>query len=581
MAASILLVTPHLGFGQLIKQKLEVVGGYSTVLVGSMSGAVERARIVNFSLAVLDNGFTDGSVLELGASLIRLNSNIRLIVILHKNMQSSAFFADMVVDDYLVLPFSPRELLDSVNDVLGRERGKISRTSASGHTALTSSAIEYGQKSIPKSGSDADFQSSPPLWMEDINKAAQHLARLSLSSASQAALILREKQLWAYAGQLSKEAVEELAGVVLHYWERDNSAVLESSGGKGSDLARFVRLKQTGHEYMLYATSLGQGMVLSLVYDTETSFHKIRTQANELARALTSSNEVELDSDFISDNNLFHEHASEHGRSAMADETRFSPQSSQLDPPLKLDDVPPHTPPGYRGPIPKPGEMQWIWEIEEDVELEQVGSPGTPDEDQPISASANDQEQPKGTKTERSLEDGVPIETQERQMGISVIENLYPNEASDFEAGNVRTELFLDFDSAAMYRLNYVCVLMPRFPNHHLLGDVSVHLEEWMRCLALAFGWRLEYLAIRPNYMHWVAGVTPRTSASRLVRLIRQHTSQRIFDEFPRLAEENPSGDFWAPGYLVVTSLKPLPGKLVMDFIRKTRQQQGTSGEIK
>ena len=43
MAPSILIVTPHIGFGQLIQQKLEVIGGYSTMLVGNTAAAVERA----------------------------------------------------------------------------------------------------------------------------------------------------------------------------------------------------------------------------------------------------------------------------------------------------------------------------------------------------------------------------------------------------------------------------------------------------------------------------------------------------------------------------------------------------------
>ena len=121
----------------------------------------------------------------------------------------------------------------------------------------------------------------------------------------------------------------------------------------------------------------------------------------------------------------------------------------------------------------------------------------------------------------------------------------------------------------------YACVLIPRFPNHFLTGDVASHLAERVNQLCVAFGWRLEHLSIRPEYLQWLVNVPPTTSPGYLMRIIRQHTSRRLFAEFPRLAEENPSGDYWAPGYLIMSSAQPLLPKLVKDFIRDTRIRQG------
>jgi len=58
---------------------------------------------------------------------------------------------------------------------------------------------------------------------------------------------------------------------------------------------------------------------------------------------------------------------------------------------------------------------------------------------------------------------------------------------------------------------------------------------------------------------------------------MRKQTSEKIFAEFPRLKKENPSGDFWAPGYLIMGGLQPHPPQLVKDYIRQTRQRQGIS----
>ncbi len=133
----------------------------------------------------------------------------------------------------------------------------------------------------------------------------------------------------------------------------------------------------------------------------------------------------------------------------------------------------------------------------------------------------------------------------------------------------------LEPESPAVFHLKYACVLIPRLPTHYLTGDLTARLSEWVGQLCIAFAWRLEYIAVRPDHLHWIVSVPPDTSPSYLMRILRQHTSQRIFAEFPRLAQENPSGDFWAPGYLIMGSAQPAPPQLIRDFIRQTRRRQG------
>ena len=120
-------------------------------------------------------------------------------------------------------------------------------------------------------------------WLTDVNKAAQHLTRLTLESSSQAALITRENEVWAYAGQLSQSAAQEVAKTLARNWDKD----------KGGDLLRFVRLESTKAEHMLYATPLSEGMLLAMVFDAETPFSTIRSQASQLASALDENENKE------------------------------------------------------------------------------------------------------------------------------------------------------------------------------------------------------------------------------------------------------------------------------------------------
>ena len=143
-------------------------------------------------------------------------------------------------------------------------------------------------------------------------------------------------------------------------------------------------------------------------------------------------------------------------------------------------------------------------------------------------------------------------------------------------------------ETNTIWDLAYSSILVPRMPQHFLTGDIAHKLAEWLGQLCIAFGWRLEYLSILPDYMQLVVNVPPTPSPSFVMRTLRQHTSRRIFTTFNNLAEENPSGDFWAPGYLIMSvtvqnttnqeGTHYLPGKMINDFIQQTRKNQGVSG---
>lgn len=129
--------------------------------------------------------------------------------------------------------------------------------------------------------------------------------------------------------------------------------------------------------------------------------------------------------------------------------------------------------------------------------------------------------------------------------------------------------------SPALSLLNYTCVLVPRLPQHYLTGELADKLAVWVQQLCLAFGWRLEGISIRPEYLQWTVQVAPAVSPGNLVRVIRQRTSQHIFSSFPGLATHNPSGDFWAIGYLIVSGAQPPSAQLLRDYIAQTRKRQG------
>jgi REP element-mobilizing transposase RayT len=96
-----------------------------------------------------------------------------------------------------------------------------------------------------------------------------------------------------------------------------------------------------------------------------------------------------------------------------------------------------------------------------------------------------------------------------------------------------------------------------------------------MQQICVSYGWRLEFINVRPDYLQWAMSVPPSTSTAYFMKTIRQQTSLFIFEDFPRVKRENLSSDFWAPGYLIYFGIQPHPPEVIRAFIRQTRQQQG------
>ena len=121
----------------------------------------------------------------------------------------------------------------------------------------------------------------------------------------------------------------------------------------------------------------------------------------------------------------------------------------------------------------------------------------------------------------------------------------------------------------------YASALVPRMPQHYLTGELAERLGQWVPQLCQAFGWNLEGLRIRPDYMEWILRIAPTLSPGKMLRTIRERTSQRVFFHFQKLKEENPSGNFWAPGFLIVSGVHSLPLPALRKYVAETRQRQG------
>lgn len=525
MSTPLLVLSPQKTLGELISQALPNFSAYSTT---DFSEAIRYVRKNPACLVLLDAelGDLDLSPQEMGQGLRQVSQEIALILVLRPG--ESMPLAGLPLRGTLHKPISLPKLKNLLENL------------AAGSAETT--------------GLD---------WLKDVNRAARHLTRLTVESSAQAALITHKNELWAYSGHLSREAAQELAQSMQKYWDADSR----------NDLLKFIRLESTESQHMLYARHLTNLMALALVFDAEMPLSAIRAQAGQLVRSL-----AEVPPEATSQMEL-NENA--------AEEEELLP-IQQL-----LGEVPPPIP---LKQAPAARSVSFPWEqAQTAANRRAVDEPAT---EPPPAPKAMPIPQ------EFSRESSPPIRRQANFVVPALEETRAQHKAAteDLEATRVQktksdpqsiietrpqsvTEvarrIVLESSSAGMYNLNYTCLLIPRFEKHLLVGDLAAQLEAWLPQICLAFGWRLEHLSIRPEYLEWLVNVPPATAPAYIVRTVRQHTSQRIFDEFPRIKKENPADDFWAPGYQIIGGGELHQQQNVRDFIRATRQRQGFLGSEK
>lgn len=546
-----MVVTPNAGFGELICQILEETGKYAIALATTPQEAVAIAKKDKPVLCILEIEPEDRQTNSL-VGVLRKEVEYMLLILIpaHEDIQEEEF-AQLKPEGFLAKPFYLPDLITLVEEVISN-----SNIADLPHVK-TGPQVKQPSKTITKGGLPP-----APEWLKDVSLAAQQLTRLALETSSQASIITRDDQIWAYAGELPQDAAEELARTVAAHF----------ADGGGTDLARFVSLEATGSEYMMYASGLGGEYVLAMVFDAEMPFSKIRSQATRLTEALStpqppvpSQRKQSLDT----------APAAEPVAPETSEPEDSEPEISEPPKPL-WDDVPP--------PIPSDWIPESMVSSARKEFLDELLDDGSPDTAQPdvftIDTSPVNQREGESEPQPINLVVDAPETTEKPAFTEETIVSKTDRKVELPETIKSRVSRIsritkVEPVSPSVYNLTYACVLIPRFPHHHLTGAVATRLSDWINNMSVAFGWRLEHLSIRPEYMQWMVNVPPNTSPGYLMRTIRQHTSRRMFVEFPRLEEDNPSGDFWAHGYLIMSGNQPPPPQLVKDFIRNTRKRQG------
>jgi REP element-mobilizing transposase RayT/CheY-like chemotaxis protein len=171
-----------------------------------------------------------------------------------------------------------------------------------------------------------------------------------------------------------------------------------------------------------------------------------------------------------------------------------------------------------------------------------------------------------------------PLDSEkEPQSSIPPEDPLGKTQPRKTTVSNTKDPVLPESHSVGHVNLSYTFLLIPRFPSHYLTNNLAKKLADWIQNLCLAFGWRLDRMTIRPLYLSWSIIAPPTIAPNKIIARIRKETSKRIMKDLPFYFQENPSNDFWAPGYLLMNENFSPSKTMVTEYIKQTRRYQGLS----
>ncbi len=157
----------------------------------------------------------------------------------------------------------------------------------------------------------------------------------------------------------------------------------------------------------------------------------------------------------------------------------------------------------------------------------------------------------------------------DREITSTTIEPAVATQMADEETRPFIVAPFAPEDEETVYDITLY--LAPRATNHFLVKGLARQLRFWLPELCKTYGWELESLSVRPDYLRWTLRDFPERLTREMLKIIRTKLSQRIFRVYPNLKDGVTWEDFWAPGYLVDTQNRDYSTQALLAYVAKNR----------
>ena len=451
----------------------------------------------------------------------------------------------------------------------------------------------------------------------EINLSPQELEHLVGAFSSTALVILRCDAILMKAGGLSPRGFQDFSSALQRFWHVSAPA----------EINRYVGLSIDQQFYFLHAKFLPQGeFLLGLMFPLQTPLSRIRQDMREMQHCILDKVQLVSDRDDTLEQSLqsnlvpYPEHNPESltqptdpGWSLEIDQDvkkiKDEPVSEQPTNPLFNDENSTFNKEEQLHSAGFPDEDAETEGASHDPEMLMEEIPWQPveiimtDETEPIQAGL---EIPSGVIAQQHVEDHhfedhnnpwqslVELPPSKDDLA-SILQNDFDLNQDIPDGEEMPLSLFYGFNSnvvrasapqkgdldateekmnIAVYDVTFV--LVPRSVDHQLLGDVSVRLYSWLITICETYGWQLDDLSVRPNFVKWTLCDFPETLISEMLAIIRSETSKKILREFPEFQQDGQARDFWSTGYLVDMKNREISSQAVLSHLSTSRLDRET-----
>jgi DNA-binding response OmpR family regulator/REP element-mobilizing transposase RayT len=553
---SILVTSPDRAFAELLRSSLEESGRYRVHQAVNAREALAVVEEGGFDLVILDAEIEDEPVAAVGQRLMALDANMLLMVIPPDNDPQHLSLVNFTPHSFLNRPFYMPDFVTRLDALLGM--------------AEREPAAAAVPQLIMKATGDRHLSA----WLQDRQQVSTELEMLLRETYFASMLIVDTGKLIGSSLHLDAQDARSLSDRIGQDWDQH------------SDLARYIRLNERGGEFLLYATLLSGGICLATISDVTLPLSQVRSRTRTLVRTLLTA--IAQQATEAEEQRLHDEAVMNRVDEVLAAGNDFRMQGMILPEAESIEEDSDEDADGDLGdgplinlndllagmPSPDPEVIITPSEWEAAAPDE---APAPAPEPEPVDAHS-----PAMPVTEEPPHNGVPelVLPWEEEDGSAwaFTTPLSPDPISDTQPAPLLDDRSngSEATSPVFVQISFTCILIPASTEHRLVGDLAKSLNHWLPQICLGFGWHLQGMRIQAEYMLWIVSVTPTVSPGNVVRMVRNRTSEQIFAQFPDLHEKDMAGDFWSPGYLVISGSQAPTEQLVGDFIRQTRRRQGT-----
>jgi CheY-like chemotaxis protein len=268
----ILIVDSSEAFATMLKEGVESSGPYKAIIVTSGTDALDVLVRDQIDLAIVDMGLEDMAGLALVQSLRQARPDLRIMLIPLFGQELTEEELSLEVQGVLPKPFFIDDLPGLIQGVLMPASGEKEEVAAKVPVeALPKPRSE--PPPVPRPASRETFAS------RDVNVLLEELFQ---EVRAEAVLFVRDPDLIAHAGNVTRERAQELAGLAVE----SMNAAHKMAAFLGETDDRFGQCTFEGDEYSVYSVNVTSNTILSVALSARAPVGIIRYNLRRLADAL-------------------------------------------------------------------------------------------------------------------------------------------------------------------------------------------------------------------------------------------------------------------------------------------------------